>query len=137
MNEISVWMRGNWYALGNLLAQFAFLIAAVWFARKILKTIRSTQEQFGALLKLSMSDGLGEHAKLSEATVHRPTPYVMAEWPAIGEAPALALPEREPLHKRLQVACHGVVLWLNTPMSTHGHAHWRKMIHWLQTPAGN
>jgi hypothetical protein len=43
MNEFTAWMQSNWYALGNLLAQFGFLAAGVWFARKIMKTIRASQ----------------------------------------------------------------------------------------------
>ena len=49
MNE-STWIQSNWYELGNLLSQFAFLAAGIWFARKILRTMRASQEQFGALL---------------------------------------------------------------------------------------
>jgi len=46
MNEFT-WIQSNWYALGNLLAQFAFLAAGIWFARKILRTMRASQEQVG------------------------------------------------------------------------------------------
>lgn len=136
MNEFSTWMQGNWYALGNLLAQFAFLTAGVWFARKILKTIRATQEQFGALLKLSMSDGLSERTKPSD-TAHRPTPYVMAEWPAVVDAPALSMPEREPRSKQLAAVWRGALRWLQAPMPSEEHAPWKKVLHWLQTPAGS
>ena len=145
MNEFSTWMQGNWYALGNLLAQFAFLAAGVWFAQKILKTMRSTQEQFGALLKLSITDGLSERAKAAEeahrslggTAGERPSPYVMAEWPALGEAPALSLPQREPLSKRFVTVWRISIHWLQTPMSGHWLAPWRRVAHWLQTPAGN
>src|SRR5258708_5489991 len=54
MNE-SAWIQSNWYELGNLLNQFAFLSAGIWFARKILRTMRASQEQVGALLKLSVT----------------------------------------------------------------------------------
>ena len=77
MNEIIDWMQSNWYELGSLTAQFMFLFAGLWFARKILKTMRASQQQFGALLKLSMTDGLEEQMKESEAT-HSPTPSVVA-----------------------------------------------------------
>jgi hypothetical protein len=135
MNEISTWMQNNWYSFGSLLAQFAFLSAGVWFAVRILKTIRASQEQFGALLKLSLTDGL----KPGAATQHKPTPYVMAEWPAAepSEAPALTLPEPEPRHKLVAGAWHGVVHWLQTPMRVHGISPWRRVLHWLQAPAGS
>ncbi len=134
MNEISTWVQNNWYSLGNLLAQFAFLAAAVWFARKILKTIRASQEQMGALLKLSLTDGLKPGAT---PQTHRATPYVSADWPAAeapAEAPALTLPEPELRRKHLAGAWHGLVQWLQTPMQSHP---WRKVVHWLQAPAGN
>ncbi|HEX4545460.1 MAG TPA: hypothetical protein VH110_03805 [Candidatus Acidoferrum sp.] len=145
MNEFSIWMQSNWYAFGNLLAQFAFLIAGVWFARKILITTRASQEQFGALLKLTLSDELSERLKTGAATqrststvaVDRPSPYVMAEWPPATEGPALTMPEEERGSRRLATAGRGLVQWLQTPMSSHGLVSWHKLARWLQTPAGN
>ena len=144
MNDFTAWMQGNWYSLGNLLAQFAFLIAGVWFARKILKAMRSSQEQFGALLRLSMSEGLNERARASEeahralsgVAGERSTPYVMADWPTAG-ARALTTPEREPLGIRLLAVCRSILRWLQAPMSGHWLGSWRRLAHWLQTPAGS
>ena len=76
MNETMNWMQNNWYELGSLTAQFTFLFAGLWFAVKILKAIRATQEQMGALLRLSMTDGLEERSKVTEAT-HEPAPSVV------------------------------------------------------------
>jgi hypothetical protein len=127
MNEITTWVQNNWYSLGNLLAQFAFLAAGVWFAQKILKTIRGSQEQLGALLKLSLTDGLKPGA-----AAQRSTPYVSTDWPA-AEAPALTLPEPEPRRS----VWHGIVQWLQTPMGGQGISPWRRVVHWLQAPAGS
>lgn len=141
MNDFSAWMQTNWYSLGNLLAQFAFLAGGVWFARKILKTMRATQQQFGALLKLSVTQELEEHSKADEMTHQstfagdRPSPYVMAEWPVAQEAPALSLPESEPRRNLLAAAGLGVVRWLQTPIKTHSDSSWRRMLRWLQAPA--
>lgn len=77
MNQTIEWIQTNWYGLGSLIAQFTFLFASLWFARKILKTMRASQQQFGALLRLSMSEGLGELPKESEA-IHNATPNVVA-----------------------------------------------------------
>src|SRR5690349_11959188 len=77
MNEITNWMQSNWYELGSLFAQFTFLFAGLWFAKKILTSMRATQQQFGALLRLSMTDGLEERSKESE-TAHSPSPSVVA-----------------------------------------------------------
>ncbi|HTT33075.1 MAG TPA: hypothetical protein VMH48_05705 [Methylomirabilota bacterium] len=131
MNEMTAWAQGNWYELGNLLAQFSFLIAGVWFALKILKAARSLQEQLGAILKLSMSEGLKQNAPA------RSSAYVLAEWPTATEAAVISLPEPEPRHKRLIRAWHSVILWLKTPMGAGDHPHWRRVLHWLQSPAGS
>lgn len=136
MNEFGEWMRIHWYELGSLLVQGSFLTAAVWFARKILKSMRASQEQVGALLKLSLSDAISDQAR-SSATAHRPTPYVMAEWPTLTEAPALTLPAGEPRSWRLAAAWRATVRWLQAPMSSHGLDSWRKFTRWLQAPAGS
>jgi hypothetical protein len=85
MDQIANWMQSNWYELGSLSAQFMFLFAGLWFAGKILKAIRATQQQMGALLRLSMADGLEERPKYNETareTIHQaapePTPSVVA-----------------------------------------------------------
>lgn len=83
MDQITNWMQSNWYELGSLTAQFTFLFAGLWFAGKILKTMRATQQQMGALLRLSMTDGLEEHSKMEERAkiseaIHEPAPSVVA-----------------------------------------------------------
>lgn len=77
MNEITNWMQSNWYELGSLTAQFTFLFAGLWFAAKILSALRATQQQMGALLRLSMTDGLEDRPKMNE-TALEPTPSVVA-----------------------------------------------------------
>lgn len=77
MDQITNWMQSNWYELGSLTAQFTFLFAGLWFAVKILKAIRATQEQMGALLRLSMTDGLEDRSKATEAP-NEPAPSVVA-----------------------------------------------------------
>jgi hypothetical protein len=137
MNEFNTWLQSNWYEMGNLLAEFVFVFAGIWFARKILRTLRASQEQFGALLKLTLSDELSERAKSAETAQHssstvageRPSPYVMAEWPAPAETPALTLAGGQ--RRR------GIIQWLNTPMKSHGFLSWRRIAHWLQAPSGS
>lgn len=133
MNELGDWMQSNWYQLGTLLLQCAFLTAAVWFARKILKTMRASQAQAGALLKLSLSDGSNERSRSANAP-HQSTPYVMAEWPA-AEAPAVTLLQAE----RRSGFWRRIILWLQAPMGSQNRelAPWRKVILWLQAPAGS
>jgi hypothetical protein len=137
MNEFTTWMQSNWYALGNLLSQFAFLAAGVWFARKILRTMRASQEQFGALLKISLTGALGEKHSSgtgAERSFLSTSPY----WLTPTEVPPAVVPEpKESVASRIAVARHHVMVWLQTPMSHGGIAPWRKAIKWLQAPAGS
>lgn len=80
MNEITSWMQDNWYSVGSLIAQFGLLFVGLWFGRKILKTMRASQQQFGALLRLSMTDGLQEQPKTGD----------MQEYESVSGAPSRA-----------------------------------------------
>ena len=144
MNDFTAWMQSNWYALGNLLSQFAFLAAGVWFARQILKTMRASQEQVGALLKLSVTGTISERHSSSVAA-ERSFATVSPYWLTPTEIPPvtpLELPETGP--SRWAIARHSVaaahqrlMVWLQTPMSTGPTAPWRKALRWLQSPAGS
>jgi hypothetical protein len=106
MDQITNWMQSNWYELGSLAAQFTFLFAGLWFAGKILGAMRATQQQMGALLRLSMTNGLEERPKINETAdepmpsvlatptltpaVERPTSYSVFEKPERAEAPSLS-----------------------------------------------
>jgi hypothetical protein len=137
MSEFTTWMQSNWYALGNLLLQIAFLAAGVRFAREILGTMRASQEQVGELLKLSVTGALSERhssSALGERSFANASPYWLTptEIPPVGP---LELPESGP--SRWAVARHSVVVWLQAPMSGGEAAPWRKAIKWLQSPAGS
>jgi hypothetical protein len=135
MNEFTAWMQNNWYALGNLLAQFAFLAAGVWFARKILKTIRASQEQLGALLKLSFTGAISEPPS-SLSAEHRSFANASPYWLMPEQKPPVDLTapqENGPSH--WAVARHRAMVWLQTPMSNGEAAPWRRAIKWLQAPA--
>jgi len=137
MNDFTTWMQSNWYALGNLLSQFAFLAAGVWFARKILRTMRASQEQVGALLKLSVTGAVNERHS-SSAAAERSFANASPYWLTPGEIPAASASAPEPHESapgRLAVAGHGVMVWLKTPMSSGQTAPWRRAIKWLQAPA--
>lgn len=85
MDQILNWAQNNWFELGTLVGQFTLLFAGLWFAAKILDTMRATQQQMGALLRLSMTNGLEERSNINEtarqaisdATLE-PTPSVVA-----------------------------------------------------------
>ena len=54
MTELAALDQVNWLALASLLIQVGFLVAVVWFARNVLRAMRTFQEQVGAILKLSI-----------------------------------------------------------------------------------
>jgi hypothetical protein len=56
MSDFSDWLQNNWIDLARLAVQGAILAVVVSYGRKLLTTLRASQEQVGALLKLSLSD---------------------------------------------------------------------------------
>jgi hypothetical protein len=135
MNGFTAWIQNNWYALGNLLVQFAFLAAAVWFARKILRTLRASQEQFGALLKLSLGEAIIDRHSANPVTERRSSaasPY----WLVPEITPAVALPQPpESGPGRLALAQRRLIAWLQAPMVSNQSGPWDRTIKWLQAPA--
>src|ERR1700675_5105298 len=135
MSEFTIWVQSNWYALGNLFVQFGFLAAGVWFTRKILKTMRASEEQVGALLKLSLTGPISE----------RPSPIAAADRSFANASPYWLTPEEKPPvglsesqengPSRWAVARHSAMAWLRTPMSSGETALWRRATKWLQAPA--
>jgi hypothetical protein len=119
MTQFSDWAQTNWFELGILVLLSVTLATVVWFARNILKTLRASQEQVGALLRLSFSEVIPVQAPAAEVS-----------------APALSEPSpRGP--NLLVVACRNLVNWFQAPMSSSSAAPWRKVLHWLQAPAGS
>ena len=51
MTGISDWFENNWIDLARLLVQLAIFAAVVRYGRKLLATLRASQEQVGALLR--------------------------------------------------------------------------------------
>jgi hypothetical protein len=120
MTQFSDWVQANWFELGILVLLCFTLATVVWFARNILRTLRASQEQIGALLRLSFSDVVPVQAPAAEVS-----------------APVLSEPSpRGP--NRLVVACRALVRWFQAPMgSSSSAAPWRKVFRWLQAPAGS
>jgi hypothetical protein len=141
MNEFTAWMQSNWYELGNLLADFVFLAVGIWFARKILRTLRASQEQVGTLIKLTVTGAVPERQSTNtaaERSFATGSPYWLTPSdapPADQPAPQSTLIDDGPGH--WSRAGHGLVAWLNTPMKSSGANPLRKAIRWLQSPAGS
>ena len=137
MNEFTAWMQSNWYELGNLLADFVFLAVGIWFARKVLRTLRASQEQVGTLIKLTVTGTVPERQSTNtapERSFATGSPY----WLTPSDAPPADQPASvESGPSRLSSAGHGLVEWLNAPMKSSGSAPWRRAVKWLQSPAGS
>ncbi len=141
MNGLNALAQNYWFASASLFIQLAFLIAGLWFALNMLRTLRAFQEQIGALLKLSITGvtptGVTPDRSLSTASATRPltdaSPYWLAPLDAV-PASAPTFEERGPA--RITVARRKMVLWLQTPMTSAQPAPWRRFVSWLQAPAG-
>ena len=96
MNGFSDWFENNWIDLARLLVQLAIFAAVVRYGRKLLGTLRASQEQVGALLRLSVSDTVTEKS----AAAVSPEPELGTRW----EEPSMnnrePQPERVPEHER-------------------------------------
>jgi hypothetical protein len=137
MNEFSALDQHNLYAPVGLLIQLAFLIAGIWFARNVLRTMRAFQEQVGAILKLSITDVTGER-HLSSASAKRPLSEGSQYWLAPPETETAGLPDPEESGpSRFAVARRRIVQWLQAPMSRTETAPWRRIVTWLQAPTGS
>jgi len=124
-------LQNQWYQAGSLLVQAGFLIAGMWSVRAILKNMRASQEQMGALLKLTVSAGGGDENLRSHP---RATPYVLDGWPQPAEntVPAASLSQSV----RHSGMLSGLATWLQEPMVRSGVSPWRRAVQWLQAPAG-
>jgi hypothetical protein len=134
MSEINSWTEINWYALGSLLTQVAFLVAAVWFARDFLRTMRALLEQVGALLKPSItSDSHSAGARTRRHFADMSQYWVM---PTDSSTPASVEPvEYGP--GQFAVAWDRLVVWLKAPMHSFEVPAWRRFVGWLQSPRGS
>jgi hypothetical protein len=137
MNDFSPLQIKDWYALGSLLAQIGFLVAAVWFARNFLRTMRAFQEQIGALLKLSITSMPGERqstSTISRSATAEASPY----WLPPTQTASANPPEVAERGPNLFVAGWQRTLhWLREPMGTAQVSYRRRVMNWLQAPAGH
>ena len=137
MSDLTALDQNNWYASASLVIQLAFLIAGVWFARNLLRTMMAFQEQVGAMLKLSIT-GVTAERHSSSASAKQSLAEVSPYWLVPSETETAGLPEPiESGPSRFAVLRRKMVLWLQAPMSNAGTAPWRRIITWLQAPTGS
>jgi hypothetical protein len=118
MSQFSDWVQANWFEVGILVLLCFTLVTVVWFARNILKTLRASQEQTGALLRLSFSDVVSE-----QAPAQAPAAEAEVSAPILGE-PSQGGP-------------NGLISWFQAPMGSGSVAPLSKVRRWLQTPVGS
>jgi hypothetical protein len=138
MNDFGAWMQGNWYQLGSFFVQLAFLFAAIWFAGRILRTLRASQEQVGALLKLSVS-GVAPERHAEAAPLPRAASEVSPYWlpPEPSQpAPQFVTSASNPYHD--VPSGPGLLGWLKTPMRvTSGTSSFHRVLRWFQSPVNS
>jgi hypothetical protein len=137
MNDYTSLPIKDWYALGSLVAQMGFLVAAVWFARNFLRAMRAFQEQIGALLKLSITSTPGERQSANTAArnvLTEGSPYWLPPTPSTS-ADAPEVVERGP--SLFAAGWQRTMHWLREPMGSARVSYRRRVINWLQAPAGH
>jgi hypothetical protein len=185
MSDFSDWLQNNLVDWARLAVQCAILAAVVSYGRKLLKTLRASQEQVGALLRLSVSDAAAHaanetiaqpepslEAETFSSLLHDPLHAPSAESPrssdterehslggrvlrepagasavALEEPPSftpwVSAPGMEQQHAEARApqlmapSANRVASWLQAPMRRPGVSPWRKVVRWLQAPAGN
>jgi hypothetical protein len=139
MNDFGPLAIQDWYALGSLVAQLGFLVAAVWFARNFLRAMRAFQEQIGALLKLSITSSPGERQSTNAAArnvLAEGSPYWLAPTPTQANSANLAeVVERGP--NLFAAGWQRTLHWLREPMGGSRVSYRRRVINWLQAPVGH
>jgi hypothetical protein len=79
MSDFSDWLQNNWIDLARLGVQSAILVVVVRYGHKLLATLRASQEQIGALLKLSMGGNVSAQTSIEQGEFGgepRPEPEV-------------------------------------------------------------
>ena len=137
MSDFSALDPYNWRAAASIVIQLAFLIGGVWFASNLLKTMRAFQEQIGALLKLSITSTPGERQSTNanaRNVLAEGSPY----WLPPSLSTAASVPEVVERGPSLFAASwQRVMHWLREPMESARVSYRRRVINWLQAPAGH
>jgi len=142
MNDFGPLVIKDWYALGNLIAEIGFLVAAVWFARNFLRTMRAFQEQIGALLKLSITSAPGERQS-SNTTARNAlaegSPYWLPPSPSASATPP-SNPTEVTIERGPNLFVAGwqhTLHWLREPIGGSRVSYRRRVMNWLQAPVGH
>jgi hypothetical protein len=111
MNDLSDWIQSYWFELGSLLLQFATLTALVWFARRMLRIVMTSQE----------------HAESLHPALAPPAELATEAQPFSSGLRGLIPMDRAPSQPRARAAYVG----------SGGSGLWQSIVKWLNTPMGN
>ena len=142
MSERSAGVQNYWSELAALLVLCGILTAVVWYGRKILSTLRASQEQIGTLLKLSISDAIPEKSARSglwfepAAVLHSLTGVPDRTNTPVPGLTAAILPETGTPGIGAGAAgfARGVIRWLRAPIRWNPNRPSGRLIRWLQAP---
>lgn len=137
MTDFGSWMQDNWYQLGSFFVQCGFLFLAFWFAGKILRTLRASQEQVGALLKLTVGSAptLDRHSDSPFRLASEQSPYWLPPTPS-QPTTAFVTAKDNPFQPQSGPSHSGFVEWLKGPMGiTAGTSSFHRVLRWFQSPA--
>jgi hypothetical protein len=132
MGDVGSWLQGNWYDLGTLLILLAFLVGSAWFARNILRTLTTFQEQVAELLRLTVAGSSERSAK--DAAAEEALAEGISSWL---EPAASVERETEAIEVgRFESARGHLFAWLQGPMHGASETSFRRMMRWFQAPMG-
>lgn len=131
MTDFGSWIQQNWYQLGSFFVQVGFLFLAASFAGRLLRVFRASQEQLGALVKLSVGGNLQDrHADSSLRGASAASAYWLPPTPAVS-SPAISASEQHS-------SGPGFLDWWKAPMGvTTGTSSFHRVLRWLQLPANS
>ena len=86
MSNFGDWLQNYGLDWLRFFVECAILGAVIVYSRKLLRALRASQEQVGALLRLSVSDGIAEHQP-----ANRSSSEDFGSMPASAPAPAFAM----------------------------------------------
>jgi hypothetical protein len=137
MSEMNAGVANDWSGLATLLVLCLILAAVVWYGRKVLSALRVSQEQVGALLKLTIGDAIPEKSSRSglwfepAGALHSLTGV-----PHSADPRAAVLPEAQTPgigRQRVEFA-QGVIRWLRAPIRRNPNRPSGRLIRWLEAP---
>jgi len=138
MTDFGSWIRENWYQLGSFFVQVGFLFLAISFAGKILRALRASQEQVGALLKISVTDNSPDRhtAERSAHVASEASPYWLQPAPSLSSASVAETRTPEFIAATKTASGPGFFGWWKEPMGiTAGRSSFHRALRWLQSPA--